>query len=162
MTSSPTCQRRTLLPIAQTIPAAAEPAMWNGCLGTPRGDPGCAGPAPNAFVLPPPRHHEHQHLVLADQPSGHHFELHRLIGRPVALFANYPGMHLFRNVAARRNLADLIEVLERSNALHLGDGWHRNSPCPFVGPLLTVWRKKCCSAIWIIAATAASKGCDFG
>src|SRR3974390_2469837 len=64
--------------------------------GRPR--PGAGGP--NAVVFAARRHHEHQHLVLADQPSGHHFELHRLIGRPVALFANYPGMHLFRHVAA--------------------------------------------------------------
>ena len=44
-TSSPTFQRFTLAPIAQTMPAASEPAMWNGCLCTSKGEIGRPRPA---------------------------------------------------------------------------------------------------------------------
>jgi hypothetical protein len=45
MTSSPTFQRFTLAPTAQTMPEASEPAMWYGFLCTSSGEIGWPSPA---------------------------------------------------------------------------------------------------------------------
>jgi hypothetical protein len=44
-TSSPTFQRFTLEPTAQTMPGASEPAMWKGALCTSKGEIGLPRPA---------------------------------------------------------------------------------------------------------------------
>src|ERR1019366_3718070 len=80
---------------------------------------------PDAVVVDPARHHQQQHFVLADRPSRHDFELHGLVRRPVTLLADHPGVHSVGHVPERRNLADVIKVFERSDALHLRDGRHR-------------------------------------
>ena len=84
---------------------------------------------PDAVVVHATRHHVDEHLVVADRPGRHDFELEGLVGRPVPLLADHPGVHLLRHVAKRRNLADRVQVLERSNAPRLCDGRHRRSPC---------------------------------
>ena len=66
---------------------------------------------PDAVVVHARRHHEHQHLVVADGPGRHDLELHRAFRRAVALLADGPGPHLCRHMAERRDLADLVEVL---------------------------------------------------
>ena len=50
--------------------------------------------------------------MAVELPGGHDFHLHGSFGRTVALLANGPGVHLFGDVAERRNLPDLIEILE--------------------------------------------------
>ncbi len=45
MTSSPTFQRFTLEPTAQTMPEASEPAMCSDCLWTSKGEIGWPRPA---------------------------------------------------------------------------------------------------------------------
>ena len=66
---------------------------------------------PDAVVVHPGRHHEHQDLVLADGPGRHHLDLHGRRRAAVALLAHGPGVHLLGHVEGRRDLADLVEVL---------------------------------------------------
>ncbi len=81
-----------------------------------------AEPRPDAVVVDATRHHEQQHLVLADRPGRHHFELKRFLRRPVALLADHPGVHFLRDMTERRDLADGVEILRLG--LHLCDGRH--------------------------------------
>jgi hypothetical protein len=67
--------------------------------------------SPDAVVVDARRHHQDQHLVVADRPSRHHLDLHRRRRRAVALLADGPGVHPARHVAERRNLADGVEIL---------------------------------------------------
>ena len=82
-----------------------------------------AEPRPDAVVVDSAGHHINQHFVFGDRPGRHHFELHRLLGRAVTLLADRPGVHFFRHMAERRDLADVVEVLERRGPwLLLRDG----------------------------------------
>ena len=72
-----------------------------------------AKPGPDAVVVDAAGHDIDQHLVLGDRPGRNHLALHRLLGRAVALLADCPGVHGRRHVTERRNLADVVEVLER-------------------------------------------------
>src|SRR4029077_11187876 len=68
---------------------------------------------PDAIVVDAAGHDIDQHLVVGDRPGRHHLALHRLFRWTVALLANRPGVHGRRHVAERRDLADVVEVLER-------------------------------------------------
>ena len=67
---------------------------------------------PDAIVIDAGRHHQNQHVMAVELPGGHHLELHRLLGRPVPLLADDPGVHLGGHVPERRNLADVVEVFQ--------------------------------------------------
>ena len=82
---------------------------------------------PDAVVVDAAGHDVDQHLVLGDRPGRHHFALHRLFRRAVALLADRPGVHLRRHMAERRNLADLVEILERRGGRFLLRDGHAGS-----------------------------------
>ncbi len=77
------------------------------------GGNGSAKGSPHAVVVNPRRHHQNEHLVLADFPGGHDLNLHGAIRRPVALLPYAPGIHGLRHMPQGRNFADFVEVLER-------------------------------------------------
>jgi hypothetical protein len=83
---------------------------------------------PYPVVIDTSRHHLDEHLVLADAPGRHHFELHRSERRTVALLADHPGMHPGRHMAQRRDLADGIKVLVDRRGFQLDDCRHSQSP----------------------------------
>ncbi len=85
--------------------------MWIGILVAVDGRDGLSQRSPDAVVVHPRRHHEDEAFILADLPCGNDLHLHGGIGRAVALLADAPGMHPGRNMAERRNLADVIKVL---------------------------------------------------
>ena len=99
---------------------------------------------PDAVVVDARRHHVDQHLVLADRPGRHHFELHGGFRRAVALLADRPGVHLFGHMAERRDFADAVQVFDggRLRRLELRDcghgvrspvsGWIRQFPAQTV------------------------------
>ena len=78
---------------------------------------GRAKGGPDAVVIDPRRHHQNEHLVLADFPGGHDFDLHGAFRRPVALLPDAPGIHGLRHMPQRRNFADLVKLLERGRNL---------------------------------------------
>ena len=89
---------------------------------------------PDAVVVHARRHHENEHLVLADRVRGHHFELHGLLGRTVAVAPDDPGVHVLRHMPERRNLTDLVEILLRLVGRGMGasresDDGHGKSSC---------------------------------
>ena len=45
-------------------------------------------------------------------PGRHHLDLHGLIRRTLALLPDRPGIHVFRHMAERRNLADLVKIFD--------------------------------------------------
>ena len=74
-----------------------------------------AEPRPDAVVIDAPGHHEDEDLVLADRPGRHHLELERRLRRSMPLLADHPGVHLFGDMTQRRDFADPVKVLQRSN-----------------------------------------------
>ena len=117
-----------------------------------------AGPHP--VVIDAASHDLNQHFVVGDRPGRHHFALHRFFRRSVPFLADRPGVHFRRHVAERRNLADLVEILERrgrrflsrNGQVLLGNGHmtgsrlHRHSRQD--GRVIcAVCRTLCCSAI---------------
>ena len=72
-----------------------------------------AEPGPDAVVVDAAGHHVDQHVVFADRPGRHHLELHRGLGRAVALLADHPRVHLRRHVTERRDFSDLVQVFHR-------------------------------------------------
>src|SRR5919202_5137565 len=72
-----------------------------------------AEPGPDAVVVDPGGHDEDQDLVGIDLPGRQHLHLHGLVGRPVALLADGPGVHALRHMAERRALARLVEGFGR-------------------------------------------------
>jgi hypothetical protein len=68
---------------------------------------------PDAVIVDPAGHDIDQHLVLGDRPGWNDLLLHRLFGRPMALLADRPGMHVRRNVPERRHFADVVKVFQR-------------------------------------------------
>src|SRR5512139_612227 len=80
---------------------------------------------PNAVVIDAARHDVDEHFVITDRPGRHHLELEGFVGRPMPFLADDPGVHLLRHMPERRNLPDLIEILERSHSPRLGDSRHR-------------------------------------
>ena len=70
---------------------------------------------PDAVVIDAAGHHEDEDLVLADRPGRHHLELQRRLGRAVPVLADRPGVHLLGNMTERRDFADPVKVLQRSN-----------------------------------------------
>ena len=65
---------------------------------------------PDAVVIDPGGHHQHQHLVRVECRDIDHFALHCGVRVAVAFTADGPGIHLFGNMTQRRNFADLIQV----------------------------------------------------
>jgi len=80
---------------------------------------------PDAVVVDAARHHVDEHFIVTDRPGRHHLELERLVGRSMPLLADDPCVHLLRHVPERRNLADIVEVFERSHPPRFGDCRHR-------------------------------------
>jgi hypothetical protein len=72
--------------------------------------------SPDPVVVDAAGHHQDENLVLGDGPGWHNFKLERLIGWPVPLLADHPGVHLLGDVSERRNFANVVEILERSDA----------------------------------------------
>ena len=69
---------------------------------------------PDAVVIDPRRHHQHQHIVAVERPGRQDLNLHRAFGRSVPFLTDRPGVHGLRHMAERRNLADLVEILDWS------------------------------------------------
>ncbi len=67
---------------------------------------------PDAVVIDAAGHDVDQHFVLGDRPGRNHLELHRRFRRAVAFLADRPSIHVRGHMAERRNLADLVEILE--------------------------------------------------
>ncbi len=75
MTSSPTFQRFTLEPTAQIDAGRIGAGDMERMLVDVEGRDRLAEPGPDAVVVDAGRHHEDQHLVLADRPGRHHLDL---------------------------------------------------------------------------------------
>ena len=88
-----------------------------GLLVHVEGGNGLAEGGPDAVVVDARRHHEDEDLIVADRPGRNDFDLHRLLGRAVALLADGPGMHLLRDIAERRNFPERIEILAVADLL---------------------------------------------
>ena len=67
---------------------------------------------PDAVVVDAGRHHENEHVVAVELPGRHDLKLHRRFGRPLALAADRPGVHVLRHMSERREFANFIEILE--------------------------------------------------
>ncbi len=70
-----------------------------------------AEPRPHAVVIHARRHHENQHVMAVQRPGRHDLKLEGLLRRPMALFANRPGVHVLRHMAERRDFADVVKIL---------------------------------------------------
>ena len=68
---------------------------------------------PDAVVVDARGHHHDQHVVAVESGRVDDFDLHRLVGLAMPLAPDRPGVHLGGHMAHRRNLADLVEVLDR-------------------------------------------------
>ncbi len=68
----------------------------------------CAQRRPHAVVIDAGCHHQNQHIMRIKRPGRHHLQLHGGFRRPVSFLADRPGMHLGRDMAQRRNFADIV------------------------------------------------------
>ena len=68
--------------------------------------------SPDAVVVDARRHHQHQHFVAVDIGRVDHFHLHGLFRLALTFAADHPGIHFLGHMSQRRDLADLIEVLD--------------------------------------------------
>src|SRR5262249_11605718 len=75
------------------------------------GRDGAAEPCPDAVVVDSGGNHHDQHLIGVDRGRGHDLDLEGLLRWAVTLAPDGPGIHARRDMAQRRDLADLIEVL---------------------------------------------------
>src|SRR5580698_8993473 len=81
--------------------------------------------SPYTVVIDTAGHDVNQHFILGDRPGWNDLALHRLLRRAVTLFSNCPRVHVCRHVTERRNLADVVKVLERrGRRFDLRDGHH--------------------------------------
>ena len=78
---------------------------------------------PDAVVVDAGGHHQDQHLVLADLPDRHDLDLHGGRRLAVPVLADAPGVHRLGHVEGRRDLADLVEVLQDRRVF--GRHWRR-------------------------------------
>ena len=78
---------------------------------------GNAQSSPNTVIIDARRHHEHEHVMAVELPRRQHLDLHGLVGRPVPLFADGPGIHLFRNVTDRRDFSDFIKIFQAASGI---------------------------------------------
>ncbi len=67
---------------------------------------------PDTVVIDARGHHEHEHVVAVQLPRWDHLELHGVFGRSVPFLPDRPGVHLLGHVTERRNLADVVQILE--------------------------------------------------
>ena len=89
---------------------------------------------PHTVIVHARRHHEDQHLVLADRVGRHDLQLHGLLRRPVTVAPDDPGVHVLRHVSERRNFPDFVEILLRlvgrgMRASRESDDGHGKSSC---------------------------------
>ncbi len=77
------------------------------------GRDGPTEPRPDAVVVDARGHHHDQHLIGIDAGGGHHLDLEGLLRRAMTLAPDRPGIHARGDMAQRRDLADLVEILLR-------------------------------------------------
>ena len=87
---------------------------------------------PNAVIVDASGHHEDQNLILANGWGLHDLELHGLVRAAMAFLTDRPGMHAGGDMIGRRNLADLIEVLQ---------GWGSHSGAGHGAVPVLAWRR---------------------
>ena len=75
---------------------------------------------PHAIVVDARGHHQNQHVMAVERPGRHDLDLHGLLRRPMPVLAHDPRVHRRRNVTERRNLADLVEILDLRRCERLG------------------------------------------
>ena len=75
---------------------------------------------PDAVVVDARSHHQNQHVMTVERPGRHHLYLHCGIGLAMPFAADGPGVHVFGNVAERRDFADFIQVFGGDGRLGRG------------------------------------------